>query len=122
MRVSRLEKKSRFYQASTSEHYGVVQQTPRKETTPFDPRRPYAVAKLYAQWIAVNYREAYGIYACSGILFNHESPLRGETFVTCKILVGLRTLLRALRSASIWATWTPCMIGIMPNTVCACSG
>ena len=80
-----LSKKTRFYQASTSELYGLVQETPQRETTPFHPRRPYAVAKLYAYWIAINYREAYGIYACNGILFNHESPRRGETFVTRKI-------------------------------------
>ncbi len=80
-----LQKKTRFYQASTSELYGLVQQKPQKETTPFYPRSPYAVAKLYAYWITVNYREAYGLYACNGILFNHESPLRGETFVTRKI-------------------------------------
>ncbi|MCG9889486.1 MAG: GDP-mannose 4,6-dehydratase [Thermosynechococcaceae cyanobacterium MS004] len=85
IRILGLEKKSRFYQASTSELYGLVQETPQKETTPFYPRSPYAVAKLYAYWITVNYREAYGIYACNGILFNHESPLRGETFVTRKI-------------------------------------
>jgi GDPmannose 4,6-dehydratase len=84
-----LEEKSRFYQASTSELYGLVQETPQKETTPFYPRSPYAVAKLYAYWITVNYREAYGIYACNGILFNHESPLRGETFVTRKITRAL---------------------------------
>ncbi|EAB8881682.1 NAD-dependent epimerase/dehydratase family protein [Salmonella enterica subsp. enterica] len=80
-----LEKKTRFYQASTSELYGLVQEIPQKETTPFYPRSPYAVAKLYAYWITVNYRESYGIYACNGILFNHESPRRGETFVTRKI-------------------------------------
>src|ERR1700731_827497 len=85
LRILRLEKKSRFYQASTSELYGLVQETPQKETTPFYPRSPYAVAKLYAYWITVNYREAYGIYAWNGILFNHESPVRGETFVTRKI-------------------------------------
>ncbi|MET3591295.1 GDPmannose 4,6-dehydratase [Mesorhizobium shonense] len=85
IRILGLEKKSRFYQASTSELYGLVQETPQKETTPFYPRSPYAVAKLYAYWITVNYREAYGIYACNGILFNHESPMRGETFVTRKI-------------------------------------
>ena len=85
IRILKLEKKTRFYQASTSELYGLVQETPQKETTPFYPRSPYAVAKLYAYWITVNYREAYGIYACNGILFNHESPLRGETFVTRKI-------------------------------------
>ncbi len=85
MRILGLEKKTRFYQASTSELYGLVQEVPQKETTPFYPRSPYAVAKLYAYWITVNYREAYGMYACNGILFNHESPLRGETFVTRKI-------------------------------------
>lgn len=85
IRILGLEKKTRFYQASTSELYGLVQETPQKETTPFYPRSPYAVAKLYAYWITVNYREAYGLYACNGILFNHESPIRGETFVTRKI-------------------------------------
>jgi GDPmannose 4,6-dehydratase len=85
IRILGLEKKTRFYQASTSELYGLVQETPQKETTPFYPRSPYAVAKMYGFWITVNYREAYGIYACNGILFNHESPLRGETFVTRKI-------------------------------------
>ena len=85
IRILGLEKKTRFYQASTSEMYGLVQEIPQKETTPFYPRSPYAVAKLYAYWITVNYREAYGLYACNGILFNHESPLRGETFVTRKI-------------------------------------
>ncbi|MFT4101344.1 MAG: GDP-mannose 4,6-dehydratase [Burkholderiaceae bacterium] len=85
LRILKLEKKTRFYQASTSELYGLVQEIPQKETTPFYPRSPYAVAKLYAYWITVNYREAYGMYACNGILFNHESPVRGETFVTRKI-------------------------------------
>src|SRR5947207_1547331 len=85
IRILGMEKKTRFYQASTSELYGLVQETPQKETTPFYPRSPYAVAKLYAYWITVNYREAYGMYACNGILFNHESPVRGETFVTRKI-------------------------------------
>lgn len=89
IRILHLEKKSRFYQASTSELYGLVQETPQKETTPFYPRSPYAVAKLYAYWITVNYREAYGMYACNGILFNHESPIRGETFVTRKITRAL---------------------------------
>jgi GDPmannose 4,6-dehydratase len=89
IRILGLEKKSRFYQASTSELYGLVQEIPQRETTPFYPRSPYAVAKLYAYWITVNYREAYGLYACNGILFNHESPLRGETFVTRKITRGL---------------------------------
>src|SRR5690554_4963300 len=85
IRILGMEKKTRFYQASTSELYGLVQEIPQKETTPFYPRSPYAVAKLYAYWITVNYRESYGIYACNGILFNHESPIRGETFVTRKI-------------------------------------
>ena len=89
IRILGLDKKTRFYQASTSELYGLVQESPQKETTPFYPRSPYAVAKLYAHWITVNYREAYGIYACNGILFNHESPVRGETFVTRKITRGL---------------------------------
>src|SRR3979411_1967352 len=89
LRILGLEKKCRFYQASTSELYGLVQETPQKETTPFYPRSPCAVAKLYAYWITVNYREAYGMYACNGILFNHESPMRGETFVTRKITRGL---------------------------------
>ena len=91
-----LEKKTRFYQASTSELYGLVQETPQKETTPFYPRSPYAVAKLYAYWITVNYREAYGMYACNGILFNHESPRRGETFVTRKITRGLANIAQGL--------------------------
>ena len=89
IRILGLEKKTRFYQASTSELYGLVQETPQKETTPFYPRSPYGVAKLYAYWITVNYREAYGMYACNGILFNHESPVRGETFVTRKITRAL---------------------------------
>jgi len=89
VRILGLEKKSRFYQASTSELYGLVQETPQRETTPFYPRSPYGVAKLYAYWITVNYREAYGMFACNGILFNHESPLRGETFVTRKITRAL---------------------------------
>lgn len=91
-----LEKKTRFYQASTSELYGLVQETPQKETTPFHPRSPYAVAKLYAYWITVNYREAYGLFACNGILFNHESPRRGETFVTRKITRGLANIAQGL--------------------------
>ena len=89
IRILGLEKKARFYQASTSELFGLVQEIPQKETTPFYPRSPYAVAKLYAYWITVNYREAYGMYACNGILFNHESPVRGETFVTRKITRAL---------------------------------
>ncbi len=91
-----MEKKTRFYQASTSELYGLVQETPQTETTPFYPRSPYAVAKMYAYWITVNYREAYGMYACNGILFNHESPRRGETFVTRKITRGLANIAQGL--------------------------
>jgi GDPmannose 4,6-dehydratase len=89
IRILKLEKKTKYYQASTSELYGLAQQTPQTEVTPFYPRSPYAVAKLYAHWITINYREAYGIYACNGILFNHESPVRGETFVTRKITRAL---------------------------------
>lgn len=96
IRILGLEKKTRFYQASTSELYGLVQEIPQRETTPFYPRSPYAVAKMYAYWITVNYREAYGIYACNGILFNHESPRRGETFVTRKITRGLANISQGL--------------------------
>ena len=96
IRILGLEKKTRFYQASTSELYGLVQEIPQKETTPFYPRSPYAVAKMYAYWIVVNYREAYGLYACNGILFNHESPRRGETFVTRKITRGLANIAQGL--------------------------
>lgn len=96
VRILGLEKKTKFYQASTSELFGLVQETPQKETTPFYPRSPYAVAKQYAYWIVVNYREAYGMYACNGILFNHESPRRGETFVTRKITRGLANISQGL--------------------------
>ena len=96
IRLLGLEKKTRFYQASTSELYGLVQETPQKETTPFYPRSPYAVAKMYAYWITVNFREAYGMYACNGILFNHESPRRGETFVTRKITRALANIAQGL--------------------------
>ena len=96
IRILGLEKKTRFYQASTSELFGLVQETPQTETTPFYPRSPYAVAKQYAYWIVVNYREAYGMYACNGILFNHESPRRGETFVTRKITRGLANISQGL--------------------------
>ena len=96
IRILGLEKKTSFYQASTSELYGLVQEIPQKETTPFYPRSPYAVAKMYAYWIVVNYREAYGMYACNGILFNHESPRRGETFVTRKITRGLANIAQGL--------------------------
>jgi GDPmannose 4,6-dehydratase len=98
IRILGLEKKTRFYQASTSELYGLVQEIPQKETTPFYPRSPYGVAKLYAYWITVNYREAYGMYACNGILFNHESPRRGETFVTRKITRGLSNIAQGLET------------------------
>ncbi|MBM4229721.1 MAG: GDP-mannose 4,6-dehydratase [Gammaproteobacteria bacterium] len=97
IRILGLEKKTRYYQASTSELYGLVQEIPQKETTPFYPRSPYAVAKLYAYWITVNYREAYGVYACNGILFNHESPIRGETFVTRKITRALARITLGLQ-------------------------
>jgi len=97
IRISGLEKKTRYYQASTSELYGEVQETPQRETTPFYPRSPYAAAKLYAYWITVNYREAYGMYACNGILFNHESPVRGETFVTRKITRALARIYLGLQ-------------------------
>ena len=96
VRFLKLEERTRFYQASTSELYGQVQEVPQRETTPFYPRSPYAVAKLYAYWITVNYREAYGMYACNGILFNHESPRRGETFVTRKITRGLANIAQGL--------------------------
>lgn len=99
IRILGLEKKARFYQASTSELYGEVRETPQSETTPFYPRSPYAVAKLYAYWITVNYREAYGMYACNGILFNHESPTRGETFVTRKITRALARILLGLQDS-----------------------
>ena len=98
IRILRLEKKTKFYQASTSELFGLVREIPQKETTPFYPRSPYAAAKLYAYWITVNYREAYGIYACNGILFNHESPVRGETFVTRKITRALSRIKLGLQN------------------------
>ena len=113
IRILRLEKKTRFYQASTSELYGLVREMPQKESTPFYPRSPYGVAKLYGYWITVNYREAYGMYACNGILFNHESPLRGETFVTRKVTRALariklglqeRLYLGNLNARRDWAT------------------
>src|SRR5213079_593160 len=96
IRILGLEKKTRLYQASTSKLFGLVQEIPQKETTPFYPRSPYGVAKLYAYWITVNYRESYGMYACNGILFNHESPRRGETFVTRKITRGLANISQGL--------------------------
>jgi GDPmannose 4,6-dehydratase len=98
MRILNLTEKTKFYQASTSELYGLVQEVPQRETTPFYPRSPYAVAKLYAYWITVNYREAYNMFACNGILFNHESPLRGETFVTRKITRAVAAIVNAKQS------------------------
>jgi GDPmannose 4,6-dehydratase len=99
IRILGLEKKTKYYQASTSELFGEVQETPQNEKTPFHPRSPYAVAKLYAYWITINYREAYGIYACNGILFNHESPIRGETFVTRKITRALARIKLGLQDS-----------------------
>ena len=114
IRILNLEKKTRFYQASTSELYGLVQEIPQKET-PFYPRSPYAVAKLYAYWITINYREAYGIFACNGILFNHESPVRGETFVTRKITRGLSRIKLGLKIVYTLAIWMQRGIGVMPK-------
>lgn len=110
-----LEKTCRFYQASTSELYGKVQTFPQNETTPFYPRSPYAAAKLYAYWIVVNYREAYNLFACNGILFNHESPLRGETFVTRKITRHWPGSFWVSKTACIWETWMPKGTGAMPE-------
>lgn len=110
IRLLGLEKKTRFYQASTSELFGKVQEIPQKETTPFYPRSPYAAAKLYAYWITINYREAYGIFACNGILFNHESPPRGETFVTRKITRAAGRIAVGLQKRLYLAT----SIGVMP--------
>ena len=101
IRILKLENKTKYYQASTSELYGSVQETPQTEKTPFYPRSPYGVAKLYAYWITINYREAYGIYACNGILFNHESPVRGETFVTRKITKALARIKLGLQKNCI---------------------
>jgi GDP-mannose 4,6-dehydratase len=119
---SSLEKKTRFYQASTSELYGLVQEVPQRETTPFYPRSPYAAAKLYAYWITVNYREAYGMHASNGILFNHESPLRGETFVTRKITRAAAAIRSASRTCSMSAISTPSATGAMPANMCAACG
>ena len=99
-----------------------MQETPQKETTHFYPRSPYAVPKVYAYWIAVNYRQVYGMCAGNGILFNHEGPRRGETFVTLKTRAGWPTLPIGWRSAYTWVTWTPCVMGATPRTMCACSG
>ena len=111
------QKKQGIYQASTSELYGKVQAVPQNETTPFYPRSPYGVAKLYAYWITVNYREAYGMYACNGILFNHESPLRGETFVTRKITRGVAEIVLGLTKNYGWVTLMQKEIGDMPKII-----
>ena len=114
VRICGLTEKTRIYQASTSELYGLVKEIPQRETTPFHPRSPYGVAKLYAYWITVNYREAYGMFACNGILFNHESPRRGETFVTRKITRGMARIDAGWKNACIWAIWMQCATGAMP--------
>ena len=122
IRILGLEKKTRFYQASTSELYGLVQEMPQKETTPFYPRSPYAVAKLIAYWITVNYREAYGLYACNGILFNHESPVRGETFVTRKITRAVARIAVGLQTTCISAICPRCATGATRATTSRCNG
>ena len=123
IRILGLEKKTRFYQASTSEMFGKVQEIPQRETTPFYPRSPYGVAKVYAYWITVNYREAYGMYACNGILFNHESPMRGETFVTRKITraPGAHQA-RVCRRLCISAISIRGATGVTPATTCERNG
>jgi len=113
IRLLGMVEKTKFYQASTSELYGMSQEVPQNENTPFYPRSPYAVAKLYGYWITVNYREAYNMYACNGILFNHESPVRGETFVTRKINVRLFEFQWVLKSKYIWGTWMQSGTGVM---------
>ena len=122
IRILGLEKKTKYYQASTSELFGEVQETPQNEKTPFHPRSPYAVAKLYAYWITINYREAYGIYACNGILFNHESPIRGETFVTRKITRALARIKLGLQDNLFLGTWMLSAIGVMRRIMLKCSG
>jgi GDPmannose 4,6-dehydratase len=115
------KKECRFRQVSTSELYGLVQEVPQRETSPFYPRSPYTAAKLYAYWIIANYREAYGMRASNGILFNHESPLRGETFVTRKISRAATAISLGKQENSIWAIWTRNVIGAMrPNMSAAC--
>jgi GDPmannose 4,6-dehydratase len=121
IRILGLEKKTKFYQASTSELYGLVQEVPQSEKTPFYPRSPYAAAKLYSYWIVVNYREAYGIHASNGILFNHESPLRGETFVTRKITRAVAAIKQGFQDKLYLGNWTPSATGATPaNTSAAC--
>jgi len=116
VRILGLTDKTRIYQASTSELYGMVQEIPQKETTPFYPRSPYGVAKLYAYWITVNYRESYGMYACNGVQFNHESQRRGETFVMRKIPAAWRGWMQGSTIASPWAISTRCATGVTPAT------
>ena len=122
IRILGLEKKTRFYQASTPELYGLVQEIPQKETTPFYPHSPYAVAKMYAYWITVNYREAYGMYACNGILFNHESPRRGETFVTRQITRGMANIAQGVEDCLYMGNMDALRDWGMPKTTCVCSG
>ncbi len=117
-----MERKARFYQASTSELFGLVQEIPQKETTPFYPCSPYAVAKLYAYWITVNYRESYGMYACNGILFNHESPRRGETFVTRKITRGIANIAQGLEKCLYLGNLDSLRDGGMPKITSVCNG
>ncbi len=122
IRILGMEKTCRFYQASTSELYGKAQETPQRETTPFHPRSPYAAAKLYAYWMTVNYREAYGLHASNGILFNHESPMRGETFVTRKITRAVAAIKLGCRTRFISAIWTPSATGAMRATMSRACG
>ena len=122
VRLLKLTQNTKIYQASTSELYGLTNQTPQNEQTPFYPRSPYAAAKLYAYWITINYREAYNIFACNGILFNHESKRRGETFVTRKITRGLSRVNLGLENAFILAIWTQKEIGVMQKIMLRCNG
>ena len=122
IRILGLERTMRFYQASTSEMFGLVQEIPQRETTPFYPRSPYAAAKVYAYWITVNYREAYGIYACNGILFNHESPVRGETFVTRKITRAVARITLGLQDGLYLGNLDSRATGVTRATTCAPCG
>ena len=122
VRICGLTDKTRIYQVQPPSSTVLVQEIPQRETTPFHPRSPYGVAKLYAYWITVNYREAYGMYACNGLLFNHESPRRGETFVTRKITRGLARIDAGLEHAFLWAIWMPCATGAMLAITWRCSG
>ena len=121
IRILGLEKETRFYQAFTSELYGLVQESPQKEATPFYPRSPYTIATLYAYWITVNYLEAYGMYACNGILFNHESKRRGETFVTRKLTRGIANIELGLENVYLWATLTHCVTGVIQEIMWVCN-